>query len=121
MAERLIEMMKPSMKTEPDAIKLILTSEHAGYYVKQHFNEPSIDTLSAVEVPVLLLRSTLPQEFNSHRESETARLKQYLALCGRSERYFPRYLLGETGSVEPKISQWISRKNRPDKLIVSLP
>ncbi|XKF86191.1 alpha/beta hydrolase [Planococcus rifietoensis] len=111
LAERLIEMMKPSMKTEPDAIKLILTSEHAGYYVKQHFNEPSIDTLSAVEVPVLLLRSTLPKEFNSHRESETARLKQYLALSVEEVKDTSHDIYWEKPEVlSQKISQWISRK-----------
>jgi len=122
LTERLIEMAKPSMKTENDAIKLILTSEHAGYYVKQHFNEPSIDTLSEVDVPVLLLRSTLPKAFNSHRESETARLKQYLALSVEEVKDTSHDIYWENPKmVSKKISQWISRKNRPDCLIVSQP
>ncbi|MGB6406048.1 MAG: hypothetical protein WBF39_01155, partial [Planococcus donghaensis] len=77
----------------------------------QHFNEPSIDTLSAVEVPVLLLRSTLPQEFNSHRESETARLKQYLALSVEEVKDTSHDIYWEKPEVlSQKISQWISRK-----------
>ncbi|RLJ87022.1 alpha/beta fold hydrolase [Planococcus citreus] len=111
LTERLIEIAKPSMKVKRDAIKLILTSEHAGYYVKQHFNEPSIDTLSEVDVPVLLLRSTLPKAFNSHRESETARLKQYLALSVEEVKDASHDIYWENPKmVSKKISQWISSK-----------
>jgi len=111
LTERLIEMAEPSMQAERDAIKLILTSEHAGYYVKQHFNEPSMDTLSEVDVPVLLVRSTLPKAFNSHRESETARLQQYLALSVEEVKDTSHDIYWENPEVvSQKISQWISRK-----------
>ncbi|MBU9675186.1 alpha/beta fold hydrolase [Planococcus sp. CP5-4] len=109
--KRLIEMVKPSMQAERDAIKLILTSEHTGYYVKQHFNEPSMDTLSDIDVAVLLLRSTLPKAFNSHRESETARLQQYLALSVEEVKDTSHDIYWENPEVvSQKISQWISRK-----------
>ncbi|MBP1950879.1 alpha/beta fold hydrolase [Virgibacillus litoralis] len=76
LSQRQIELSKDSMKSENGIIKLIVTSHVAKYIVKQKYNEPTRETLSDVNSPVLILRSTIPKDFNVIRNSEANRLKQ---------------------------------------------
>ncbi|WP_077326311.1 alpha/beta hydrolase [Virgibacillus siamensis] len=78
MSQRLVELSKGSMKCENGLIRLIVNPEVAKYIVKQKYNEPTNETLLDVNLPVLLLRSTIPQEFNIVRDSETNRVNQFL-------------------------------------------
>lgn len=108
----LVELAKLSMKEENHQIMLTLASDLAGYYVKQHFYEPSDETLTAVNTPVLLLRSTLPEEFNSHREKEAARLGQYLNIAVVAVKEASHDIYWERpGAVSSQISQWIESKS----------
>ncbi|WP_456274731.1 alpha/beta fold hydrolase [Bacillus sp. AK031] len=74
----LVELSKNSMKCEDDKVKLIIPPDVAVHLTKQMFREPSEATLSNIDTSVLLLRSTLPDDFNSIRTSETDRLKKHL-------------------------------------------
>lgn len=106
----LVELAKWSMKEEDHQIKLILASDLAGYYVKQHFYEPSEKTLITVEAPVLLLRSTLPKEFNAHREKETVRFSQYVSATVENVEEAPHDIYWECpDAVSRQISQWIEK------------
>lgn len=108
MSPSLVELAKWSMKEEELQIKLILASDLAGYYVKQHFYEPSEETLTAVDTPVLLLRSTLPKEFNSHREEEATRLSQYLSVTVEAVEEASHEIYWERpNTVSSQISRWI--------------
>lgn len=75
-----IELAKLGMKMDGNQVKMILPSEIAGFYMRQHFHEPHEKILTKVKLPVLLLRSSLPTEFNSHRAKETDRLSEHVAI-----------------------------------------
>ncbi len=106
----LVELAKLSMKEEEYQIKPILASDIAGYYMKQHFYEPSEETLTKVDAPVLLLRSTLPEEFNSHRKKEAARFSQYLNLTAVAVEEASHDIYWERpAAVSSQISQWIGK------------
>lgn len=106
----LVELAKLSMKEENHQIMLILASDLAGYYVKQHFYEPSDETLTAVNTPVLLLRSTLPKEFNSHRQKEAARLSQYVSVTVKTVEEASHDIYWERpDAVSNQIRQWIEK------------
>ncbi|WP_186577205.1 alpha/beta fold hydrolase [Aquibacillus kalidii] len=80
LAKHLIDLSKHSMKNERGDIKLIIKPQTAKFIVKQKFNDPSIETLTGLSIPVLLLRCTTPKEFNDVRISETNHIKDYLDL-----------------------------------------
>lgn len=80
LSQPLVELAKVSMIYEGNQVRLILASDIAGYYVKQHFFEPSDEAFTEVDAPVLLLTSTLPKEFNPHREEEAARFSQHVSV-----------------------------------------
>lgn len=110
LSQALMELAKLSMKEKNHQIKLILASDLAGYYVKQHFYEPSDEILTAVDTPVLLLRSTLPEEFNSHREKEAARFSQYLNVTVEAVEEASHDIYWERpDAVSSQISQWIEK------------
>ncbi len=75
---RLVELSKNSMKCEEGKIKLIIPIDVAVHLTQKMFTEPSEDTLTNIDIPVLLLRSTLPEEFNSIRKRETERFTKHL-------------------------------------------
>lgn len=106
----LVELAKLSMKEEEHQIKLILASDLAGYYVKQHFYEPSDENITTIDTPVLLLRSTLPKEFNSHRAKETARFSRYLNVTVEGVEEASHDIYWERpDAVSSQISQWIEK------------
>ncbi|WP_106497227.1 alpha/beta fold hydrolase [Lentibacillus sp. Marseille-P4043] len=78
LSNKSIKLSKSSMENKNDKIKLIVNSDAAKHIVKQKFYEPTKDTLTGIETPILMLKSTLPEDFNPVRNSETNRLKQYL-------------------------------------------
>ncbi|WP_456273318.1 alpha/beta fold hydrolase [Bacillus sp. AK031] len=81
LSNSLVELSKNSMKCEDYKIKLIVSPDVALHLTKQMFREPSEATLTNIDTPVLLLRSTLPEDFNTIRTSETDRLKRHLEVC----------------------------------------
>ena len=110
LSQALIELAKLSMKEKNHQIKLILASDLAGYYVKQHFYEPSDEILTAVDTPVLLLRSTLPEEFNSHRQKEAARFSQYVSVTVKTVEEASHDIYWERpDAVSNQIRQWIEK------------
>ncbi|WP_160804892.1 alpha/beta fold hydrolase [Virgibacillus halodenitrificans] len=76
MSQMHIDLSKDSMKNENRMIKLIVNPKVARHIVRQKYNEPTDETLMCVSSQVLLLRSTIPQEFNNIREKETKRFNQ---------------------------------------------
>ncbi|MFQ3543838.1 alpha/beta hydrolase [Halobacillus rhizosphaerae] len=80
LSNSLIRLSKQSMKENNGQVELIVSSNTAKELVKCTFYEPSDDTLSGIEIPVLLLKSTIPEEFNLVRNNEIHRLKQYMNL-----------------------------------------
>ncbi|APC47673.1 hypothetical protein BME96_05605 [Virgibacillus halodenitrificans] len=76
MSQMHIDLSKDSMKSENRMIKLIVNPKVASHIVRQKYNEPTDETLMAVSSKVLLLRSTIPQEFNYLRDKETKRFNQ---------------------------------------------
>lgn len=80
MSQSLVKLAKMSMKEEGNQVKLMLASKIAGYYAKQHFYDPSDETLSVIDTTVLLLRSILLKEFYLHREKEVAGFSQHVNL-----------------------------------------
>lgn len=110
LSEPLIELAKLSMKSDGDQIKLILPSDIAGFYMKQHFLEPSGKTLTGIKVPVLLLRSTLPEELNNHREKEADRLSEYLNIVVEPVKGSSHDIYWEhPKTVSASLSQWIDK------------
>lgn len=106
----LVELAKSSMKEEEHQIKLILAGDLAEYYVKQHFYEPSDENITTIDTPILLLRSTLPKEFNSHREKEAARFSQYLNVTVEAVEEASHDIYWERPDVvSSQISQWIEK------------
>ncbi len=74
----LIEMSKKSMKEECGVIKLKVNAEVAKFIIKNTFHEPTENILSGIKIPVLLMRSTLPEQLNVYRQRETKRLLHHL-------------------------------------------
>lgn len=110
LSSSLVELAKLSMKEEDHQIKLILASDLAGYYVKQHFYEPSDENITTIDTPVLLLKSTLPEGFNSHREKEAARFSQYLSVTVEAVEEASHDIYWERpDAVSSQISQWIEK------------
>ena len=110
LSQSLVELAKMSMKEEGNQVKLILANDLAGYYAKQHFYEPSEETLTTVDTPVLLLRSTLPKEFNLHREKEAARFSQHVSVTVEKVEQASHDIYWERpDAVSSQISQWIEK------------
>ncbi|QHJ70948.1 alpha/beta hydrolase [Planococcus halotolerans] len=110
LSQSLVELAKLSMKDENNQVKLKLASDIAGNYVRQHFYEPSDATLTDVDAPVLLLRSTLPKEFNALREKEAARLSHFVSLTvEKVEDTTHDIYWGRPDVLASQIIQWIEK------------
>lgn len=109
LSDPLIEMVKTRMADDGKQIKMILQSDVAGMYMKQHYDEPTAETLTGIKIPVLLLRSTRPEEFNAHREVEVDRLRQQLNVTVENVEDASHDIYWEQpATVCASIKQWIS-------------
>ncbi|KGX87464.1 alpha/beta fold hydrolase [Pontibacillus marinus] len=104
-----IEAQKRSLFYNGDKWRLIVSESTAHAIIKANFEHPTLNTLSSIDNPVLLLRSTIPEEMNEIRKLATDRLLKMLDLMVHDIHASHDVYLEKPDRVKTILIQWLKQ------------